>query len=99
MLPVSSHEVFNCLLTRQRQRETNSAVVSGVGSFIETTKPLVAKWILLKDKGGLYGLSWAVSGVLKGWLDDQILDSFGDQTWIDMSKESTEFMYRTAKNW
>ena len=39
---------------------------------------LVAEWISLEEMLKLQELSPAVSGILKEWLDDQILDSFGD---------------------
>ena len=55
---------------------------------MENILALVAEWILLKDMSKLYKFSSTISGVLKEWLDDQIFDSFGDQTWIDMSKET-----------
>ena len=69
------------------------------GPLMESIIAPVAEWIPLKDLIKLYELSSTVSGVLKEWLDDQILDSFGDTTWTDMSEEWTEFMYGTAKNW
>ena len=48
---------------------------------------MVAEWISLEEMLKLQELSPAVTGILKEWLDDQILDSFGDQTWTDMSEE------------
>ena len=47
---------------------------------------LVDERIPQKDMSKLYELSPKVSDVLKEWLDDPILDSFGDQTWIDMRR-------------
>ena len=80
-------------------------LVSWSGQSFEVSDPLmesivalVAEWIPLKDMIKLYELSSTVWGALNEWLDDQIIDSFGDQTSIDMSKEWTDFMYGTAKN-
>ena len=47
----------------------------------------------------LYELSSTVCAVLQEWLDDQILDSLGDQTWNNMSEEWIEFMHGTARQW
>ena len=65
---------------------------------MESIISLVAEWILVKDMSNLYELSSTVSCGLQAWVDDQILDSFCEQTWIDMSKEWTEFMCATTKN-
>ena len=55
----------------------------------ESIFALVTEWILSKDMVKLYELSSTVYAVLQEWLDDQMLDSLGDQTWIDMSEEWT----------
>ena len=69
------------------------------GPLMVSIVALVAGWIPLKDMIKLYELSSTVSGVLKECLGDQILDSFGDHIWTEMSEEWTEFMFGTAKNW
>ena len=42
-------------------------------------------------------LTTSVSDVLKDWLDDQILDSVGDQTQTDMRLRSCMAPQRTSK--
>ena len=50
------------------------------GLLMEGVESMVAEWITLAEMLKLQELSLAVSGILKEWLDDQILDSFGEQT-------------------
>ena len=69
-------------------------VWSVVSPLMESVFALVAESIPSKDMIKLYELSSTVSSVLKEWFGDQILDSFGDQTWSDMSKEWTDFCVR-----
>ena len=45
----------------------------------------------------LQELPTAVSHILRDGLDDQILDSVGDQTCTDVSEAWTEFMYGTQR--
>ena len=54
--------------------------VSGAGLLVERIIPLVGDWMPVKDMSKLYELSSTVSCVFEEWLDDQILDSFGDRT-------------------
>ena len=58
---------------------------------------LVAEWISWGEMLKLQEPSTSVSDVLREWLDDQILDSVGDQTWTDMRPRSCTAPQRTSK--
>ena len=62
-------------------------VVQVSNPFMESNFVLVTEWISSKDMVNLYELSSTLYVVLQEWLDNEILDALGDQTWIDMSEE------------
>ena len=75
------------------------SVVRVSGPVVENVLVVVIEWIPFADMVKLCEHSSTVYAVLQEWFDDQILASLGDQTWIDTSKEWTEYMYGTAKPW
>ena len=75
------------------------SVVQVSGPFDRRHLILVIEWIPSEDMVNLHELSSTVYAVLQEWFDDQILDSLGDQTWIDMSEGWAEHMYGEGMKW
>ena len=61
----------------------------GTEPFDESILVLVAEWVPSKDTVELYELSSTLCVVLQEWLGNEIMESLGDQTWIDLSEECT----------
>ena len=69
------------------------SVVQVSNPLIERILVLFTEWISSKDTVKLYELSSTLYVVLQEYLGNEIMESLGDQTWIDMSEEWAEFVY------
>ena len=67
-------------------------VVLMSGLLMESVVALGAEWISLGEMFKLQELSTSVS-VLREWQGKEIMESLGDQIWIEMSEELAEYLY------
>ena len=65
--------------------------------LMESVVALVAEWISLGEKIKLQELSSPISDVLLEWQDKEVMESLGDQIWIEMNEEWAEYMNGEGK--